>query len=219
MGWRLGTLLFAIFFLLGFIVASIFRYNDKFKTKYKIKSMFPYELNYDSYFLENGFGNFCMIFLTASMIAFFVTFDLSFGKTFYLPIVIVGSISAMVIPFLVLCPLKFLKAHIAIVVTEFCTAICLPGLIGVAALRLYQTYDGGTIAIAIVISSFVVALSVLLVAFSPKISLKIMMDETKNEKGEIVYTRPKCIPLAFTEWLLMFSYIVDMVLVFILMLA
>ena len=219
MGPRLGTLLLGIFFFLGFFVISMLRYNRKFNASYRMRNMFPYELNYESHFLENGYGNFSLILMCASSVAFFITFDLTFGKTFFIPVISCGILFSLLIPFICLVPLKNLKAHILLVVLEFALAIVTPASIGIAALLTYQRYSGGAIASGIVVASIVVCLFVCVLALNPSLSLRITMDKKVDENGETKYVRPKIIPLALAEWLLIISIFIDEIMIFILMLA
>ena len=219
MGLRLGLLLFSVFFLLGFLILSIFHYNRKFNTSYKIRNYFPYELNYDSYFTDNAAGNFAMIFMSFCLLGFFATFDLSYNNSFLIAIMIFGILLTITIPVLVLTPLKYLKAHIAIVITQFLLSVCLPASIAIASLKSYQDADGGAIAIISLIGSTMVAVFFVILALNPRLSLNIRMDEKIDENGQKQYVRPKAIPLAFTEWMFILSIFIDAIFIFVLKLA
>ena len=181
--------------------------------------MFPYEINYDGNFFDNGWGNIFMILMVASLGAYFILFNLDFNSTFFLPVKIIGIIAILIIPLEIIVPLKFLKIHIGVVVAQFFSTMSLSASIAITALRTYQTYDMSALPIVILILATVMTITILWLAFNPKLSLRIMYDKTINEKGEEVVSRPKAIVLAFTEWILIFSVFVDAILMFILMLS
>lgn len=216
MGVRLGTLLLAVFFLFGFLLASFFHYYNKYKIKYSVRAMFPYELNYNAPVLDNAWGNLCLAFMSASLIAFFVTFDLTYFRTFFLPITIIGSVFALLWIFIVLVPLMKLKVHIALVITEFVMAVTLPGTIAIAAFRIYQLDRTSIVALVVLIIAAIIAVFAVILVFNPGLSLQIKMDEKINENGEKEYVRPKKIPLAYTEWYLFFTLFIDAILTFVL---
>lgn len=216
MGIRLGTLLLAIFFLFTFLLASLFHYYNKYKTKYSIRNFFPYELNYNSHVLDNGWGNISLAFMSASLIAFFITFDLTYFQSYFLPITIVGALFALLLVFLVLVPLMKLKIHIALVISEFVLAVTLPGTIAIAAFRIYQLGFDRTLSLVVLILSAITAFFAVILVFNPGLSLQIKMEAKINDKGETTYVRPKRIPLAYTEWYLFFTIFVDAILTFVL---
>ena len=219
MGVRLGTLLLAIFFICLLLVASIFHYHNKFKNKYSIKNYFPYELNYNSHVLDNGWGNLSLAFMSASLIAFFVTFDSTYFQTFLLPINIVGAVFSLLLIFIVLVPIMKLRIHIALVIAEFVLSVALPSTIAIAAFRIIQIDRSSIPALISLIGSGITALFSVILVFNPGISLQIKMDERYNANGEKEYVRPHSIPLAYTEWLLFFTVFIDAIMAFILMLS
>ena len=62
------------------------------------------------------------------------------------------------------------------------------------------------------IVSVVVALFNFVLVMNPKLSLSIKMNIGIDEKGQEYYVRPKYIMMAFTEWLMILSFLVDNVL-------
>lgn len=219
MGIRLGTLLLSIFFLIGFLILSIFHYNHKYQTQYKIRNMFPYELNYNAHFLDNGAGNLVMILMTVSLITFFILFDQHFTFPFYIPISVAGGLFAFIIPFIVLVPLKNLRAHIFVLVLELVLAVALPGTIGIASWQIAQKFGTSIYTNISLFGSLFTALIVLILVFNPNLSLMIKYSTIKKEDGTEERVRPKVIFLALVEWLLIFSIFTDAILVFVLMLA
>jgi len=217
MGIRLGTLLLSIFFLVGFLILSIFHYNHKFNTQYHVRNMFPYELNYNSYFLDNAYGNIVMILMCGALCTFFVTFDLNFTYPFFIPIIVSGCLFTLLIPFLVLTPLTKLRAHIFLIVTELVVAMCVPASIGVAAWQLWQLDGNNIAAIISLVGSIAVAIFVLILAFNPNLSLNIKYETKIKDDGTSVPVRPKFIAIAFTEWMLIFLIFIDAIFVFLLM--
>ncbi len=217
MGIRLALLLLSFLCLMGFCISSFLHYSTKWKKKYNLRNMFPYEINYGGTFMDNGWGNIFLVLMTLSLSAYFIMFSGDFTASVFLPTKIIGAISVLVIPFVVLVPLKYLKAHIAIAVSQFFTSMALPASIAITALRTYQSYDMSALPIVILVLSLIMTIFILILVFNPNLSLRIMYEKSTNEKGEEVISRPKTIFLAFSEWLMIFSLFVDAILLFILM--
>lgn len=217
MGFRLGFLLFAIFFFVLFMIASIFNHNHKWQEKYNLRNHFPYELNYGMKFSENIYGNISLIACSLLLSAFFVTMDLRFIRDFFIPIIIAGVLASLMIPVIVFVPVSKMKAHIVALLLQILTGILLPGTIGIAALRIYQDEGSNPLAIVVLVCCIVVALAIVVIMFNPKLSLRMEPEIIEKENGEKEYKRPKSIPLAFTEWLFIFSTLLSSILLFILL--
>ena len=62
-----------------------------------------------------------------------------------------------------------------------------------------------------IIVSGIGCIIILVVIFNPKLSLRIEGEEVKNENGEVTLKRPKWIPLAFTEWVLISTIFINVI--------
>lgn len=219
MGFRLGFLLFGIFFLILFFVASFIQYKNRWQDKFDLRNHFPYEVNYGIKFKDNIYGNISLIAMSLSLCAYFATFDMSWERPFFVPIVVCGALAALIIPFIVFVPVSKIKSHIAVLMIQILTSICLPGTIGIAALKIYQTEGMSPVAMAILWCSIAVALGIVILMFNPNLSLRMEPVTKEKENGEKEYLRPKYIQLAFTEWLLLFSVLISSILLFILLIV
>lgn len=217
MGFRLGFILFSIFFLTLFLLASFIQYNRRWQEKFDIKNHFPYEVNYGIKLSENIYGNIAIILMALTLGAFYATMDLTFSQTFLIPSMVAGIAAALVMPLVVLVPLSSIKGHIAVLMFQILSSITLPGTVGIAALKIYQEEGNNPLAIIVVVCSFIVVALIAILMFNPNLSLKMNPEVKINEKGEKEYVRPRWIQLAFTEWMLMFSVFLSSILLFLLL--
>lgn len=200
--WFIGLFGGAIIFFVGYILFSIANYKKRFKNQYDLRNCFPYELNYESRFADNLFGNISLIMSMAFSLAVFAL-GLSYFKTngYLLVVMISGALYTIFVALINFIPLKFLRAHLVFIILLFITAFLTPGSAGLTAFNVYQ--ENQTVYPIVVMSiSLVVALFVFGLIMNPKLSMNIKMNVAIDEKGNEHYVRPKFIVIAFTEWLL-----------------
>lgn len=207
--WFIGLFGGAIIFFVGYILFSITNYKKRFKNQYDLRNCFPYELNYESKFADNLFGNLSLIMSMAFSLALFA-FGLSYFKTngYLLVVMISGALYSIFVALINFIPLKFLRVHLIFTIILFIVAFLTPGSAGLTAFNIYQQNSE---IYPIVVMSFaaLVALFVFGLIMNPKLSLNIKMNVATDENGNEYYVRPKFIVIALTEWILIFGLIIS----------
>ena len=210
--WFIGLLGASVIFFAGYFLFSVMNYKKRFKNQYDARNCFPYELNYESKFADNLFGNLSLLMSMAFSLALFAL-GLSYFKTngYLLVVMISGAIYSVLVALMNFIPLKFIKAHIVVSILLFLTAFITPGSAGLTAFNVYQE-NHAVYPIVIMVISFIVALFVFGLIMNPKLSLNIKMNVATDDKGNEYYVRPKYIMMAFTEWMLIFGLVVSQLL-------
>ena len=207
--WFIGLFGGAIIFFVGYILFSITNYKKRFKNQYDLRNCFPYELNYESKFADNLFGNLSLIMSMAFSLALFAL-GLSYFKTngYLLVVMISGALYSIFVALINFIPLKFLRAHLIFTIILFIVAFLTPGSAGLTAFNIYQQNSE---IYPIIVMSFaaLVALFVFGLIMNPKLSLNIKMNIATDDKGNEYYVRPKFIVIALTEWILICGLIVS----------
>ena len=207
--WFIGLFGGAIIFFVGYILFSITNYKKRFKNQYDLRNCFPYELNYESKFTDNLFGNLSLIMSMAFSLALFAL-GLSYFKTngYLLVVMISGALYSIFVALINFIPLKFLRAHLIFTIFLFIVAFLTPGSAGLTAFNIYQQNSE---IYPIIVMSFaaLVALFVFGLIMNPKLSLNIKMNIATDDKGNEYYVRPKFIVIALTEWILICGLIVS----------
>lgn len=207
---KLASLILTILFFGIFIVASRFSYSHRFNTPYSMKNMFPFEVNYEGTFAKNFYGNSAMVLMVFAAIFFFVFFDQKFENGFFITMMIVGIIGVICIGALSFVPMKLYRLHFVFAVLLFGVTLVLSSLIVIACFRNWQNYDYKSSFIAFLIGS-ITTLMVFILIMNPKLTKPIKGIEEKQEDGTVIMKRPKIIWLAYSEWLLFFIFLIDMV--------
>ena len=210
--WLIGLASASLLFFFAYLFLSQANYKQRFKQKYDIRNYFPYELNYESKFVDNILGNVALVLCAAFALGLFscsLVYKLNNG------LLLISLISAVLYTILFVLinfiPLKLLKTHMVFSVLLFVTSFVTPSAIGLTAFRVFQETKSG-IAIAIFIVCIVVALFNFGLVMNPKLTLNIKMEVATDEKGNEYYMRPKFIVMAFSEWLAIFSLMVSEIL-------
>ena len=208
-GWFIGLFGGAIIFFVGYILFSITNYKKRFKNQYDLRNCFPYELNYESKFADNLFGNISLIMSMAFSLSLFAL-GLSYFKTngYLLVVMISGALYSIFVALINFIPLKFLKAHLIFAVILFIVAFLTPGSAGLTAFNIYQQ-NHNVFPIVVMSLAALVAIFVFGLIMNPKLSLNIKMNVATDEKGNEYYVRPKYIMIAFTEWMLIIGLILS----------
>ncbi len=215
MGLRLGFFLLAIFFGLAFVVISKIHYSSKFNVQYKMRHMFPFELNYNSKFVDNFWGNFCLVMSSTCMIIFFIFYTPNHKDGVLIFITSIGILLSLLQTAVAFVPFKTLKPHLAVTVMLFALDFALSAGISIAGYRANQ-YEVTPLGTIVFLVGFLLALFVLGLILNPKCNAKFTYEIKKDKNGNDVYERPKFIVLALTEWMLILVLYLDMIIALVL---
>ena len=206
----LGILIVSIVFFSLLIVSSVLIYRRRMQTTYSIKNMFPFEFTYKSDFKNNFYTYmFLLLFVFASM-GFFITFDMTYKDGYNIFILISGIACSLLLIVMFIVPLTRLRLHVILAVIFFTLNFACAGAVFISAYRSNQEYFSVVKIICLVIGGLI-----LLVQFgsilNPRMTLEIKAEEKVNEQGEKVMVRPKWVVFAFTEWLNIILFIINMI--------
>ncbi len=217
--WFIGLFGGAIIFFVGYILFSLLNYKKRFKMQYDFRNYFPYELNYESKFADNLFGNLSLIMSMGFSLALFAL-GLSYFKTngYLLVVMISGALYSLFVVLINFIPLKFMRAHLIFTIFLFIMSFATPGSAALTAFNVYQQTKA-VYPITIMVICSVVTLFVFGLIMNPKISLNIKMNVATDDKGKEYYVRPKYIMIAFTEWMLIFGLILSELLYLLVLIA
>ena len=172
--------------------------------------MFPFEFTYKSLPSENLYTYIFLAIFVLTSVGFFATFDLTYSNGYLVFCMISGIISAIAIFVLFIVPFTNLRLHLIAAVIFFVINFAGAGSLLVGALKSNQEYAEAIKVVCIVIAIIIVVIEFCSI-LNPRLNLKFRAVEKVNEKGEKVYERPKWVVFAFTEWLNIFLYILNMI--------
>jgi len=208
---------FSIAAVLLFIIGLIFSchsYKKKFEKEYSLRSMFPIEFNYERPFNENMIGNFCFILSLFSSICFYITYNLSFNFDTLIFVTVFGVVCSLLIGAMFFIPMKFFRAHVTIDILSFAFLFALSAGICIAAFRLFQKGNNSVLGLLGFIFSLLVSIAIFALIMNPKLTANIKGNVVKDENGNEKVIRPKFIVLAFSEWVLIISFYIDIAIAF-----
>ena len=192
----LGFCLLVIFY----IVSTSF-YKRRNETKYHFYQMFPYELNYPSFFKENIYGNIIIVLACIAVMAFY---EIAPIRTIYAILAMVLSILiTMMIILLIMLPVKYLKTHMLIASLEMTLCSALPLINLLFALERFKVATDEANKVLCIVSmalSGLFAIAMLVNVLNPKLSFNIRAIKKVDENGNETYERPKIILMAICEW-------------------
>ena len=174
---------------------------------YDLRNHFPYELNFESKFKDNLFGNVCISVSTVLSILFFIFFDETHLNGFLLFAMIAGIVNSLIILSLVFVPLKLLKAHLILVTVNIALSFLVPFSLAMAASFSYSSYKEVGQLVFIILPALI-CIFIFILIMNPKLTKWALLDKKTNPDGSVSYVRPKIFILAFTEWLLFFSSVI-----------
>lgn len=212
---RITTLLLSVLFFLIFFVGSSFSYKSRYQNKYSLKNMFPFEFNYNSRFIDNFYGNSAIILSVFAAIFYFACFDTSFTNGLIIASSIAGIVCFIMIGFLVFLPLKLYKFHFVLASIFFTSSLVLSGLVMTAGFHHYQVTNQG-VGLFTFVFGVILTLATFVILMNPKLTKPIKYEQKTLEDGNTINVRPKTIPLAFSEWLLIIISFLNMINMFIL---
>ena len=215
MGFLVGTSLLGYFFFLSFVFVSRLLYKRRMNIKYNSKNMFPFEFSYKTLFSESFYSHLFLALSVASFITFFLTFDTSHKDGFLNFVMISGIINTLLIGALFYTPLTNLRGHVAIASMFFTFLFLEIGAIMVASWRINQDEHTWNAVSGIWFSGFLLIVTFAL-AMNPRLTLNFKAVEVVNEDGTKEYRRPKSVVLAFSEWILIYIYLLSILDIFLL---
>lgn len=206
----LGILIVSIVFFSLLIVASTLIYRRRTQVSYSLKNMFPFEFTYKSDFKTNFYTYMFLLLFVFACIGFFVTFDMTYKDGYHIFTLISGVACSLLMVAIFIVPLTSLRLHVILAIIFFTLNFACVGSAFISAWRSNQEYFS-----AVKIVSLVIGGAILLVQFgsilNPKMTLNFKAEEKINENGEKVMVRPKWVVLAFTEWLHIILFIINMI--------
>lgn len=211
-------LLFIISLLtfVGFIFFSYSNYEKRFKNKYNIKNMFPYELNFESKFQDNLLGNlFLVLFIVSSVVLSILLPTMHRGSAGIIFLMVTSILAYAFLAFVCFVPLKFLKFHLLVSVIFICFSFAAFGAIAFAGVEFYNLFLQPKFMV-IAVFGFIFLFLIFMLLMNPKLSTWAKVDVIENPDGTTTPIRPKYFVLAFTEWLTIFSNVILLILTFVL---
>lgn len=114
---------------------------------------------------------------------------------------------------------KFIKTHTLLVTIMIALAFLSSSISALFSMLTFNVYnrfnEGSPLAIGCFAIFVLAALFDLFIAFNPKLKDWTKLEKITNKDGSISYDRPKIFPLAFSEWLIIFSIFLSEVVFFI----
>lgn len=208
--YSVGLASLVIFFFIILLVASKLLFQRRMKEKYSFRNMFPFEFNYKVYFKDNLYTHIFLALFTMSCIGFFATFQTKYVDGFLIFAMIAGIICSVLVLLLFYIPLVNLRLHIIVVAIFFTLNFADVAAVLISAWRANQIYVSWA-SVTTIVLSIIIALMDFALIINPKLSLDFKPIEVVKENGEKEYLRPKGIVLAFTEWMLIFLFIFNIV--------
>ena len=205
-----GVLIVAIVFFALLVVVSPLLYKRRIGVKYSFKNMFPFELNYKSVIRENFYTYLFIALFVMASIGLFATFDLTYTNGFHIFAMIAGIICSLLIVGIFMVPLINLRLHVIFASLFFTLNFACSASILISAWKSNQEYFSALKIVCIVIGFIIIILGFASI-INPKMTLDIRAEEQINENGEKVMVRPKWVVLAFTEWLHIILFIINMI--------
>ena len=197
-----------VFCLTVGIILSKANYKKRFQDSYSLLNHFPFEINYGTHGFENIFGNFFLAISVISCLLFYTTFQGSRGEGLGIFVFVAGIIGAFLNELLFYLSTKYLKTHIIALTLNTALTFMLISATLLLNLKYYRDSHNVMNLVGIIYSG-VIALGVFILVINPKLSFKIKGKEVKDEKGETKLVRPSFIPVAFTEWMVLFAYFLN----------
>lgn len=206
----IGVLIVAIVFFALLVVVSPLLYKRRIGVKYSFKNMFPFELNYKSVLKENFYTYLFLALFIMAAIGLFATFDLTYKNGFHIFAMISGIACSLLIVALFIVPLTSLRLHIIFTSLFFTLNFACAASILISVWKSNQEY-----LTPLKVACIAIGMLILVVGFvsivNPKMTLDIRAEEKIGDNGEKMMVRPSWVVLAFTEWLHIILFIINMI--------
>ncbi len=172
--------------------------------------MFPFEFTYKSTPKENLYTYIFIALFVMSGIGFFATSHLSFTNGFLVFCMIAGILSSMALIAIFIVPLTNLRLHVIFAILFYVLNFANSGSLLVAAWKSNKEFFQPIKIVVIVIAALLVVVEFATI-LNPRMTLDFKAVETVDEKGEKIYVRPKWVVFAFTEWIHLFLFILNII--------
>lgn len=208
------SIIFAVVAILTLIAGLLFsrkNYEQRFRQRFSFKNMFPFELNYESKFVDNILGNIFLVLSSAVFIAFYTTFTGSHSEGFGIFIFIAGTFAGVLHVILLFLPTKYIKTHIFFLTLTFAIDFMLCASTAIYNFTYYRD-SKNVLNLIGMIYGIILTLGIFVLVMNPKLSFKIKGKEVVDETTkEVTITRPDWIMIAFTEWVIPFIAYANMI--------
>ena len=205
-----GVLIVSLVFFTLLVVVSPLLYKRRIGVKYSFKNMFPFELNYKSMIKENFYTYLFLALFVMASIGLFATFDTTYSNGFHIFAMISGIACALLIVGIFMVPLTNLRLHIIFASLFLTLNFGSSASMLVSAWKSNQEYMTPLKIVCIVIGMIILVLGFVSIV-NPKMTLDIRAEEKIGENGEKMMVRPKWVVLAFTEWIHIILFILNMI--------
>lgn len=199
-----------IFMFAMLMVVSSLLYKKRMNVKYNIKNMFPFEFTYKSKISENFYTYAFLTLFVLSAIAFFATFDRTYRDGYNIFTMIGGILTSIALFAMFIIPLTNLRLHMIFSVVFYVLNFATTGSNTIHAWKVNSLYSSVLAIIAIVLG-IIIAVSQLVLFLNPRMTLDFKAEKVEGENGEVTYVRPKWVVYAFTEWMHIFLFILNIV--------
>lgn len=213
----LGLAIASIIFFIGYFYFGIRSYKKRFNIPFDIRNTFPYEIGYNTKFLDNIGVNALLILSMVSSLSLFLYYG--YGHSFFesskIVTIIAGILLSIITFFAFFADLKYIRFHLLMVVLLALSAFMLPS--GIVILG-YVSFQNTNDILSIVVAglALVVALFIFSSLMNPKLNFRLNMKKATDKDGKEILVRPKYFVIAFSEWLYIFSLFIDQILLIIL---
>lgn len=205
-----GFLLVAIFLFFSFIFISLFNYRNRFKKAYHLRSHFPYEFNYHGKYSDNIYGNLVYALYVVAVIVFLIFFNNNYSNGYLIFALIAGGISLVSLTAIIYIPIDQLRTHMIVAALAFIFSLGFSFAIALASFFKYKETSSIPALISLIVSIVVTLIYVILI-LNPKLSRWADMDNETKSDGTVVKVRPRWFVLAYSEWAMMFLYLISLV--------
>lgn len=209
LGLSIGLAASSIIFFLGFVVFGVINYKKRFTLKYDIRNTFPYEINYQTRFLDNILVNVFLVLFSVSSVGFFTFFDIKNIIGVNLVPAISGSILTICIFFIFFADLKYIRFHMFLLIFTAIASFTLASGVALVGFHMFQLDNNDYYSLVVCIISAIFALFIFGVMMNPKLNFKLEMTKAIDTNGNEILVRPKYFVLAFSEWIFIFSILVS----------
>lgn len=206
----LGILIISIVFFSLLIVSSVLLYRRRIQVTYSIKNMFPFEFTYKSDFKNSFYTYLFLLLFCFASIGLFVTFDMTYRNGYHIFALISGIACSLLIVALFMVPLTRLRLHTILAIIFFTLNFACAASIFISVWKSNQEYLTPVKIVCLVIGGAII-LTQFGAILNPRMTLNFKAEEKINENGEKVMVRPKWVVFAFTEWLNIILFIINMI--------
>lgn len=208
-GLSIGLVSSSLLFFVAFLLFGIFYYKKRFSVPYDLRNTFPYEINYQTKFLDNILVNVFLILSLVSSIGFFAFFDIKNIPGVILVPMIGGILLSICIFFLFFADLKYIRFHIIILILSAISAFVLASGVALVGFHKFQNDNSDIYSLIISIIAALAGLFIFGVMMNPKLNFRLEMKKAVDVNGKEILVRPKYFVLAFSEWIFIFSIFVS----------